>query len=97
MDFPSVVDSTGISKKHEAIEMLDGVQVKQDVIALDDTTASNTGIRNDCGSLIEKDLNHPLLCLAFHHHVYEVHIQIFGSPFRVTTLTQRVAFLAVSE
>jgi hypothetical protein len=50
---PSVADSTGISQKNAVIEMLDDWQLKQDVAALVfDTTASNTGIRNGCASLI---------------------------------------------
>jgi hypothetical protein len=75
--------------------MLDDWQLKQDVVALVfDTTASNTatGIRNGCASLIEKDLNHPLLWLACRHHMYEVHIKIFGSLFWVTPLAQRSCF-----
>ncbi|KZS04710.1 Cc8K15.2-like protein, partial [Daphnia magna] len=73
---PSVADSTGISQKNAVIEMLDDWQLKQDVAALVfDTTASNTGIRNGCASLIEKDLNRPLLWLACRHHMYEVHIK----------------------
>ncbi|KZR95720.1 Cc8K15.2-like protein, partial [Daphnia magna] len=56
--------------------MLDDWQLKQDVAALVfDTTSSNTGIRNGCASLIEKDLNRPLLWLACRHHMYEVHIK----------------------
>ncbi len=56
--------------------MVEDLKVKENVIALVfDTTASNTGLRNGCGVLIEKDLNRSLLCLACRHHVYEVHMK----------------------
>jgi hypothetical protein len=72
---PSVADSTGISQKNAVIEMLDDWQLKQDVVALVfHTTARNTGIRNDCASFLEKDVNRPLPWLACRYHMCEVHI-----------------------
>lgn len=56
--------------------MLEDWKVKENVIALVfDTTSSNTGLRNGCAVLIEKDLNRSLLWLACRHHVYEVHMK----------------------
>lgn len=56
--------------------MLEDWKVQENVIALVfDTTSSNTGLRNGCAVLIEKDLNRSLLWLACRHHVYEVHMK----------------------
>ncbi|KZS06415.1 Cc8K15.2-like protein, partial [Daphnia magna] len=67
---PSVADLTGISQKNSLIAILDDWQIKQDVVALVfDTTGSDTGIRNCCVSLIEKDMNRPVFWLACRHHI----------------------------
>lgn len=69
-------DATGVSQKDAVIKMLDSWQVTDNVVALVfDTTASNTGIRNGCAVLIEKEINRSLLWLACRHHVYEVHMK----------------------
>ena len=69
-------DATGVSQKNAVIKMVEDWKVKENVIALVfDTTASNTGLRNGCAVLIEKDLNRSLLWLACPHHVYEVHMK----------------------
>lgn len=71
-------NATGVSQKDAAIKMLDSWQLTDNVVALVfDTTASNTGIRNGCAVLIEKEINRSLLWLACRHHVYvyEVHMK----------------------
>lgn len=69
-------DATGVSQKDAVIKMLDDWKVKENVVALVfDTTASNTGVRNGCAVLIEKEIKRSLLWLACRHHVYEVHMK----------------------
>lgn len=73
---PPMGDATGVSQKDAVIKMVEDWKVKDKVIGLVfDTTASNTGIRNGCAVLIEKDINRSLLWLACRHHVYEVHMK----------------------
>ncbi|KAK4007395.1 hypothetical protein OUZ56_012552 [Daphnia magna] len=52
-------DSTGLSQKDAVINVLETWQLTNNAIAMVfDTTASNTGIRNGCAVLIERELKH---------------------------------------
>ena len=91
-------DATGVSQKNAVIKMMEDWKVKENVIPLlFDTTASNTGLRNGCAVLIEKDLNRSLLCLACRHHVYEVHMKNIWQDLSRTKLLASFVLLIATK
>jgi hypothetical protein len=59
-----------------AIYLIDEWEVKDSLIGLCfDTTASKTGIRNGCATLIESKLKPAILWLPCRHHIQELHVK----------------------
>jgi hypothetical protein len=59
-----------------AISLIDEWEVKDSLIGLCfATTASNTGIRNGCATLIKSELKRAILRLPCRHHIQELHVK----------------------
>ena len=73
---PPIENSTGLSQMNSTVSMLDEWKVTDKIVGMGfDTTASNSGIRNGCCTLLEKRLNRALLWCACRHHTSELHIK----------------------
>lgn len=76
LGIPCAPNATGKAQKDSVIGLLTTWQVLNVSIGLVfDTTASNTGVRNGCASLLEEELNKALLWLACRHHIAELRVR----------------------
>lgn len=76
LEIPVITNSTGHAQKDAFIKCFSSWNLLDNLIALVfDTTSSNTGWKNGCAALVEKEVGHALLWTACRHHVYELHVR----------------------
>ena len=76
LGIPCATNSTGRSQKEAVMGLITSWSIQYNIIAVVfDTTASNTGVRNGSATLLQEEVERPVLWLACRHHMHKLHIR----------------------